>query len=358
MSIALRKKMWSDAKIAVTKSKPPASERPVARKITRPATTSGANASSGIHGPGFRISNSTTPSGMPVIAIAAWIGMSDHSRKCSPRSFGRSRCTYATEAIDTRSGMLTRASHGIVFSGFVSAFGPGRPRKLYRGTASEKTRTREARLVATSNIAIVRSRASITTDPNISVKTRRMWMPKPMGWYGRWAAVGPAGIAMKTSATMTAPRYPRRSVHRVVLPVAVAGAVAVSMVPSRARRRREHGLLLHRPPGHDEQVRRRCRLPDDDRDRQADEPGGLQQGVPQAEGDGRSDRGRHDQRDDLLAHAEARPEDIVQEHGDRGQGQDAKRVRALVRERRVLEEAQQDVGEDPHRDDAGEQEHD
>src|SRR5207247_2177193 len=87
MSIALRKKMWSDAKIAVTKSKPPASprpsiarfsrsprkisssERPVARKMTRPPATSGTNASSAIHGPGFRISNSTTPSGMPVIAI-------------------------------------------------------------------------------------------------------------------------------------------------------------------------------------------------------------------------------------------------------------------------------------------------
>src|SRR6266704_2055276 len=299
MSIALRKKMWSDAKTAVTKSKPPASPRPsiarfsrsprkisssespVARKITRPPTTSGTSASSGIHGPGFRISNSTTPSGMP-----------------------------------------TRASHGIVFSGFVSAFDPGRFRKLYRGTASEKTRTRDARLAATSNIAIVRSRASITTDPNISVKTRRMWMPKPMGWYGRWAAVGPAGIAMKTSATMTAPRYPRRSVHRVVLSVAVAGAVAVSMVPSRARRRREHRLLLHRPPGDDEQVRRGRGLADDHRDRQPDEPGRLEQDVPEAEGDGRSDGGRHDQRDDLLAHAHARPEDAVQEHRDGGEAQD------------------------------------
>ena len=102
--------------------------------------------------------------------------------------------------------MLTRASHGIVFSGFVSGFAPGRPRKLYRGTASEKTRTREARLVATSNIAIVRSRASMTTDPNISVKTRRMWMPRPIGWYARSAPVAPEGIAMKISATMTAPR--------------------------------------------------------------------------------------------------------------------------------------------------------
>src|SRR6266571_3708465 len=288
----------------------------------RKKMSSGANASSGIHGPGFRISNSTTPSGMPVIAIAVWIGMSDHSRKCSPRSFGRSRCTYATEAIDTRSGMLTRASHGIVFSGFVSAFEPGRFRKLYRGTASEKTRTRDARLAATSNIAIVRSRASITTDPNINVKTRRMWMPRPIGWYGRSAPVAPEGIAMKISATATAARYPRRSVHRVVLSVAVAGAVAVSMVPSRARRGREHGLLLHRPPGDDEQVRCRCGLADDHRDRQPDEPGRLEQDVPEAEGDGRSDGGRHDQRDDLLAHAHARPEDAVQEHRDGGEAQD------------------------------------
>src|SRR6266702_4804945 len=267
MSIALRKKMWSDAKIAVTKSRPPASPRPSIARFSR-----------------------------------------------SPRKISSSERPVARK--------LTRASHGIVFSGFVSAFGPGRPRKLYRGTASEKTRTREARLVATSNIAIVRSRASITTDPNISVKTRRMWMPKPMGWYGRWAAVGPAGIAMKTSATMTAPRYPRRSVHRVVLSVAVAGAVAVSMVPSRARRRREHRLLLHRPPGDDEQVRRGRGLSDDHRDRETDEPGRLEQDVPEAEGDGRSDGGRHDQRDDLLAHAHARPEDAVQEHRDGGEAQD------------------------------------
>src|SRR6266516_1388616 len=178
--------------------------------------------------------------------------------------------------------MLTRASHGIVFSGFVSAFDPGRFRKLYRGTASEKTRTRDARLAATSNIAIVRSRASITTDPNISVKTRRMWMPRPIGWYGRSAPVAPEGIAMKISATATAARYPRRSVQRVVLSVAVAGAVAVSMVPSRRERSGFDRLVLNRLARDGEKVRCRCRVPNHDR---PGGPGAAEPGEEQASDD-------------------------------------------------------------------------
>ena len=57
------------------------SESPVARKITMLPITSGARARPGIHAPGRRTSNSMTPSGMPVIAIADWSGMSRHFRK-------------------------------------------------------------------------------------------------------------------------------------------------------------------------------------------------------------------------------------------------------------------------------------
>src|SRR3989475_7848625 len=128
--------------------------------------------------------------------------------------------------------MLTRASQGSVFNEFVSAPVPGSPRKLYRGTAREKTRTRDARLAATRSGASVASLGWMMTERNMSVKTRRMWIPRPMDWNGRSVREAVPGIAMRTSAAITAPRYTRRYGQREAGTAGVGWAVTVAMVPS------------------------------------------------------------------------------------------------------------------------------
>src|SRR5438552_2308766 len=106
--------------------------------------------------------------------------------------------------------MLTRASHGIVFSGLIS----GLATKGKRGTAREKTRTREARLTATRSAANVESLVCWKTERNRSEKTSRMCIERPIGWNGRSTGLAGPGIAMKTSARVTRARYASRYVHR------------------------------------------------------------------------------------------------------------------------------------------------
>src|SRR5256712_8638865 len=144
----------------------------------------------------------------------------------TPRSRGANSGTKAPAATETRSGTLTRASHGIVFSGFVA----GVSKNGYRGTAREKTRTRDARLAATRSGARVASLGWMMTDRNMSVKTRRMWIPRPMDWNGRSKGAAP-GIAMSTSAAITAARYATRYGHREAGNTGVGCAVSVAIVP-------------------------------------------------------------------------------------------------------------------------------
>src|SRR5947199_10258839 len=106
--------------------------------------------------------------------------------------------------------MLTRASHGIVFSGLIS----GLAKKGKRGTAREKTRTRDARLTATRSAANVESLVCWKTERNRSEKTNRMWIERPIGWNGRSTGLAGPGIAMKISARVTRARYGRRYLHR------------------------------------------------------------------------------------------------------------------------------------------------
>src|SRR5947199_8707374 len=106
--------------------------------------------------------------------------------------------------------MLTRASHGIVFSGLIS----GLAKKGKRGTAREKTRTREARLTATRRAANVESLVCWKTERNRSEKTSRMWIEMPIGWNARSTGLAGAVIAMKTYARVTAARDDSGYVHR------------------------------------------------------------------------------------------------------------------------------------------------
>src|SRR3989441_4850926 len=155
----------------------------------------------------------------------SWAPTAPRSTAC-PRSGARNRSTSATAATETRSGTLTRASHGIVFSGFVA----GVSKNGYRGTAREKTRTRDARLAATRSGASVASLGWMMTDRNMSVKTRRMWIPRPMDWNGRSKGAAP-GIAMSTSAAITAARYATRYGHREAGNTGVGCAISVAIVP-------------------------------------------------------------------------------------------------------------------------------
>src|SRR5947208_14937557 len=106
--------------------------------------------------------------------------------------------------------MLTRASQGIVFSGFIS----GLATKSNRGTAREKTRTRDARLTATRSAAKVASFVCWKTERNRREKTRRMCIDRPIGWNGRSTGLAGQGLALKTSAGVTSDRYASRDVHR------------------------------------------------------------------------------------------------------------------------------------------------
>src|SRR5438046_9541260 len=106
--------------------------------------------------------------------------------------------------------MLTRASHGIVFSGLIA----GLATKAKRGTAREKTRTRDARLTATRSAANVEALVCWKTERNRSEKTSRMCIERPIGWNGRSTGLAGPGIAMKTSARVTRARYASRYVHR------------------------------------------------------------------------------------------------------------------------------------------------
>src|SRR5205823_7080316 len=117
--------------------------------------------------------------------------------------------------------MLTRASQGIVFVGSVAGF----PKNGNRGTASEKTRRREARLTATRREARVASFDCSWTERNRRVKRRRMWIPRPMDCRGRSRPEAP-GKAMQASAAITAAREPKRYIQRVPrIAEAVEGAV-------------------------------------------------------------------------------------------------------------------------------------
>src|SRR5437870_1502119 len=121
----------------------------------------------------------------------------------------------------TRRGTLTSASHGSVFSGFVS----GGVTNGYRGTARENTRTREARLAATTRAARVASFDCRRTERNMRAKMRRMWRPRPIDWNE------PPGIASNVSAPMPAARYAGRLVHRDAVAEsirAVAATVAIA----------------------------------------------------------------------------------------------------------------------------------
>src|SRR5205809_8129671 len=106
--------------------------------------------------------------------------------------------------------MLTRASHGIVFSGLIS----GLAKKGKRGTAREKTRTRDARLTATRSAANVESLVCWQTVRNRSEKTNRMWIERPIGWNRRSTGLAAPGSAMKRSARVISARYASRYVHR------------------------------------------------------------------------------------------------------------------------------------------------
>src|SRR5207247_2941229 len=135
----------------------------------------------------------------------------------------------------SRGGTVARRGQGVVLSGFASGIVNSdvceSPKKLYRGTARENTRTSEARLAATSSGASVASLGWMTTERNMSVNTRRMWIPRPMDWSGRSETVAPPGNAMNASAATTAARYPRRYVHREVRTDSTWGvAIAVAMI--------------------------------------------------------------------------------------------------------------------------------
>src|SRR5438094_8564560 len=95
--------------------------------------------------------------------------------------------------------MLTRASQGIVFSRFIS----GLATKSNRGTAREKTRTRDARLTATRSAAKVASLVCWKTERNRREKTRSVCIDRPIGWNGRQTELAGPGIAMQTSARVT-----------------------------------------------------------------------------------------------------------------------------------------------------------
>src|SRR5438128_12470800 len=58
-----------------------------------------------------------------------------------------------------------------------------------------------------------------------------MWIERPIDWNGRSSPVDPPGIAMSTSAAITAARYARRYVHLEVRTDSTWGvAIAVAMI--------------------------------------------------------------------------------------------------------------------------------
>src|SRR5213594_92681 len=58
-----------------------------------------------------------------------------------------------------------------------------------------------------------------------------MWIERPIDWNGRSSPVDPPGIAMSTSAAITAARYARRYGHREVRTDSTWGvAIAVAMI--------------------------------------------------------------------------------------------------------------------------------
>src|SRR5213593_54214 len=179
-----------------------------------------------------------------------------------------------------------------------------------------------------------------------------------MDWNGLSSGVAP-GIAISTSASITAARYARRYGHREAGIAGVGWAVNVAIGPtSRRDRRRLDRFFLDRLARGEEQIRGRSDVSDDDRPCEPDEAEPDEEQIPEDEGRRGPDRGGDNQRGHLLADSHPRTEDRIQEHRDRGEGQDLQRGAAQVRELRpqVEQDAEERVGEEPEGNDAGDQE--